>query len=125
MAVSPQKIDEPDQAQAVIHAQRWSAPLPPPDDLEHYDRVISGGAERIFRMAEEEQAHRMRQECEVLIAGVTESRRGQWFGATVALCAIAAAVGVIMMHGPWQAAVALVGVPLLGVVQAFVRGRDP
>jgi len=36
----------------------WSGPLPPPATLKQFDEVIPGGAERILRMAEAEQAHR-------------------------------------------------------------------
>lgn len=35
-----------------------SGPLPAPEDLEHYGRIVDRGAERIFDMTEREQAHR-------------------------------------------------------------------
>lgn len=35
-----------------------SGPLPAPEDLEQYGRIIDRGAERIFDMTEREQAHR-------------------------------------------------------------------
>ncbi len=42
--------------------QAWSGPLPPPGDLEAYEEILSGAAERIFRMAEIEQSHRIDRE---------------------------------------------------------------
>ena len=38
--------------------RHFSGPLPPPEDLERYDKVIPGAAERIISMAEEEMKHR-------------------------------------------------------------------
>jgi uncharacterized membrane protein len=39
-------------------AQHFRGPLPPPELLDHYEKILPGGAERIFRMAEKEQDHR-------------------------------------------------------------------
>jgi uncharacterized membrane protein len=63
----PQKVSAkaatsaPSQRQFQIEAtfaQHFRGPLPPPELLEHYEKVLPGGAERIFRMAENEQEHR-------------------------------------------------------------------
>ena len=37
----------------------WNAPLPHPNDFEHYERVHPGSADRILRMAETEQQARI------------------------------------------------------------------
>lgn len=39
-----------------------SAPLPPPGELRTYEEILPGAAERIFRMAEIEQSHRIDRE---------------------------------------------------------------
>ena len=39
-------------------SQSYSGPLPMPEDLEKYDQVVPGAAERIIRMAEKEMQHR-------------------------------------------------------------------
>ena len=75
-------------------------------------------------MVEQEHAHRIEQEHNGLAAEIDDSRRGQWFGGVVAFSAIAGAVINSVFGGPWQASVALVGVPILGAVQAFIRGRE-
>lgn len=50
----------PSQRAAVIHAQmEFSGPLPPPQILGQYDEVLPGAAERILRMAEKQQDHRI------------------------------------------------------------------
>src|SRR5882724_4075469 len=125
MAQAPQTTNKPSQPQVTLQAQQWTGPLPPPAALEQFERVIPGGAERILRMAELEQAHRIEQDHKGLVAEIDDSKRGQWFGSIVAFSAIAGAVINSVLGGPWQASVALVGVPILGAVQAFIQGRDP
>lgn len=118
------KPPSPPQNQVVTHqVQQWAGPLPPPATLEHFERIIPGGADRILQMAEREQAHRVACDSSVLTAAIAEARRGQFLGAAVAMAAIAAAVANTWLGGPWQATVALVGVPILGIVQALIGRR--
>ncbi|MGH8291473.1 MAG: DUF2335 domain-containing protein [Steroidobacteraceae bacterium] len=124
MATPPREAVKAGETQAVLQSEQWVGPLPPPAALAQFEQIIPGGAERILRMTEQEHAHRLSQEQEGLRADIKDSRRGQWFGAIIAFSAIVGAVVNATLGGPWQASVALVGVPLLGVVQAFIRGRD-
>jgi hypothetical protein len=89
-----------------------SLPLPPPAELEKIDEIIPGGADRLLRMAESEQNHR-----------IEDARRGQYFGWSLAAGAVIAAAVVSLYHGQWQVSVALVGIPVLGAVQALIQGR--
>lgn len=120
---------------------RWRGPLPPPTELEKIEQIIPGAADRLLRMAEQdlqgalqmaekeqasriqaaekEQAHRI----EDSRRGHEDSRRGQWLGWLLAAGALTAAVVVSLFHAPWQVSVALVGIPVLGAVQALIRGR--
>src|SRR5882762_6785714 len=96
---------------SVISAH-WSGPLPPPAELEKIDQIIPGGADRLLRMAEKEQSHR-----------IEDAKRGQYLGWSLAAGAVIAAAVVSLCHGPWQVSVALVGIPVLGAVQALILGR--
>jgi hypothetical protein len=96
----------------VLGAAHWSGPLPPPAELEKIDQIIPGGADRVLRMAEKEQTHR-----------IEDARRGQYLGWSLAAGAVIAAAVVSLCHGPWQVSVALVGIPVLGAVQALIQGR--
>jgi uncharacterized membrane protein len=115
----------------------WRGPLPPPTELEKIEQTIPGGADRLLRIAEQdlelalriaeqdlqitekEQAHRF----EDLRRRYEDSRRGQWLGWSLAAGALTAAAVVSLFHAPWQASVALVGIPMLGAVQALIQGR--
>lgn len=43
---------------SVSQSSHYSGPLPMPEDLEKYDKVVPGAAERIISMAEKEMKHR-------------------------------------------------------------------
>ena len=116
------------QKPQVVAGQRtettaWSGPLPPPEALQQFDRVIPGGAARILQMAESEQTHRISFEQTALNAAIADKKRGQYFGGSIGVLAIAGAVVTANYGAPWQVPVALVGVPVLGIVQALI-GRS-
>ena len=97
---------------ASIISAHWSGPLPPPSELEKIDQIIPGGADRLLRMAEKEQARR-----------IEDAKRGQYLGWSLAAGAVVAAAVVSLCQGPWQVSVALVGIPVLGAVHALIQGR--
>ena len=66
---------------AVSVSRHWEGPLPNPEALERFDQVVPNGAERIFKMAEVEHAHRIAYETEALRVSVAEAKRGQYLGA--------------------------------------------
>jgi uncharacterized membrane protein len=111
----------------------WRDRLPPATELERIEQAMPGGADRLFRMAEQdlqlaaqdlevagqelqmaqkEQTHRFE-----------DSRRGQYLGFSLAAGTVAAATVASLFHAPWQVSVALVGIPMLGAVQALIQGR--
>jgi hypothetical protein len=108
----PSEGRRPIRAMASIISAHWSGPLPPPSELEKIDQIIPGGADRLLRMAEKEQTHR-----------IEDARRGQYLGWSLAAGAVIAAAVVSLCHGPWQVSVALVGIPVLGAVHALIQGR--
>ena len=83
-----------------------------PAVLEKIDQIIPGGANRLLCMAEKEQTHR-----------IVDSKRGQYLGWSLAAGAVIVAAVVSLCRGPWQVSVALVGIPVLGAVQALIQGR--
>lgn len=92
-----------------------SGPLPPPDDLAEYDRVLPGAAERIFQLAEREQAHRHVQEAKM----VRHEYAGRYVGQAGALTALVVGFGAVVYC-------ASIGQPItaavIGAVGAIVLG---
>lgn len=103
---------------------QWAGPLPPPEALDRFNQVVPNGAERIFKMAEAEQAHRIAQETDALQARVGEAKRGQILGATISIFAVVGALSSVWLGAHWAVSVALVGVPLMGLAEAIVHSRS-
>jgi uncharacterized membrane protein len=76
--------------QAIMGTQyTYSGPLPHPEILEHYDRIVPGGAERIFAQFESQSSHRQKIEYRV----IRSNSFVQIFGAISALILGLAAIG--------------------------------
>ena len=56
----------------------FSGPLPPPEQLEHYGRIVPNGAERVLAMAERQSQHRQDLERTSLHENVRAAKTGQW-----------------------------------------------
>lgn len=121
-----QQIQQQSRAQAVVaQSAQWSGPLPPPEALQKFNEVIPGGAERILKMAELEQRHRFEREGQALVAAVSDTKRGQWLGAVVAVVAIGGAVAAAFAGAHWSIPVALVSVPVMAMIRALIVAKGP
>ncbi|WP_260843863.1 DUF2335 domain-containing protein [Robbsia andropogonis] len=99
----------------------WSGPLPPPGAMQHFNQVIPNGADRIMKMVEQEQEQRLAQTKQILDYENADAKRGQFLGAALCALAIICAAYVARSNGPWEASVALVGVPILAVIRTIAR----
>lgn len=59
----PQKIrglqEQPFLTQAALQVTSHTGPIPSPDTIAGYERTLTGSADRIIKMAEKEQEHRL------------------------------------------------------------------
>lgn len=109
-----------------VHEERHSGPLPPPRQLVEYDKAVPGGAERIFLMAEREQAHRheiQRSEAHLRHSTIqhikSRESRGQHYGAALAFGVLL--LGTLMTGlGHVGPAVGLVGTTMAAIAGVFV-----
>ncbi len=108
----------------LVHQQeQFSGPIPHPSILQHYNQVVSGAAQRILSMAENQSAHRIALEPAVVLSDVKKSERGQWFGLVVALVGLLVAL-ILGLTEHEIAASAIGGVTLVSLVAVFVVGRS-
>ena len=107
---------------SVVQAAAFSGPLPPPSMYGEYEKVWEGSAERILKMAEKEQDHRIAWETKALDENARETNLGQKFGLVTAVFCILASVYLSMNGHQWVAGV-LAGTSALGLVARFLRGR--
>ena len=61
----------------------WQGPIPPAHEMEHYERVMPGSANRILAMAESQIGHRQQLETTVVKGNIESERRGQRYGLAV------------------------------------------
>ena len=108
-------------AQAQFAATYHSGPLPDPSQLEQYNKVCPGAADRIITMAEKEAEHR---HC-IETAYLKSSTRISWIGvisaAIICIATIAGGVLVIMNGHDWAGSF-LGASGLAGVAGTFITG---
>ncbi|MDR4485315.1 MAG: DUF2335 domain-containing protein [Nitrospirales bacterium] len=117
-------IQEQTQHLARIEArfQHFSGPLPPPEALEKYEKILPGAADRIFIMAEENNRFMMEMDEEVIRSQFQERRRGQFFGFMLGIFGLGGSFWLASIGHDW-AAVGLGGGTLAGLVSTFVYGQ--
>lgn len=111
-------------------------PLPAPEDLANYDRLLPGAALKIIAMAEVEQRHRVSMEQAALVSDqrhreqLTAHQRanaaavfrgdmlGQFLGWLVAAGCVGGAIFTVHAGGAWQVAMAFVSLPVIGIINA-------
>ena len=98
----------------------WSGALPRPQDFAAYAEVVPDAPERILKMAELEQQHRISSESTIIQANDRAGTRGQWLGAGISVIAMLLAVYAHQTDAPWQLTTALVGVPVMSGARSLV-----
>lgn len=107
-----------------MSAQQWVGPLPPPAALDQFNQIIPNGAERIMRMVEQEQAHRIEHESNSLKAAIRDTKRGHWLGALISLAAIGASLFAAYIGAHPSVSIALVGVPIATIINAILKNKS-
>lgn len=64
-------------------AASFSGPLPPPHILEGYEKIQSGAADRIIKMAEQQASHRQELEKSVIKSNIKNEHIGMWLAFTL------------------------------------------
>lgn len=106
----------------ITRLERFSGILPPPQLLEHYERILPGLAERIVSLAERQSAHRISIERKVVGGQVWESRIGQVCGLVIALVGLGFGT-YLGLNGHEVLGGVIGGTPLAGLVGVFVYGK--
>jgi uncharacterized membrane protein len=118
--------NQPTQKTVQITKQEFrSGPLPAPEELERYENIAPGFAERLLVMAEKEQDKRLDRENQIInlsVRSINNTRIGLFFGffsviIMVSLCGFFAYLGDIK-SGAWTA-----GAVIIGLAGVFVLGR--
>ena len=119
----PAKHEEsrPDATRQVHAEFTYQGPLPPPSYFAGYEKAVTGSADRVLAMAEEEGRHRREQESITTRANINAVTRGQVFALTISILAIGAGTYLIAT-GKGAGGLAIILTDLVGLVGAFILG---
>lgn len=111
----------PAKRKAVFSAIQYSGPLPPAEQLQAYEEILPGAADRIIKMAEDQAFHRRTQEEKMVNSSCGDSRLGLWLGFTIGLCALVLS-GTIAIFADTTLGSLLGFVSITSLVGVFVYG---
>lgn len=107
----------------IIRQESFAGPIPPPQVLQGYETILPGSADRIIKMAENQQQHRINIEDKAVSGQVGNTRRGQVFAFIVfILCVL---VGLVFAYLDMKvfAGIFLTGT-MVTVVALFIGGKE-
>jgi uncharacterized membrane protein len=106
----------------MIQEKSHSGPLPDAETLIKYDTVIPQGADRIMKMAEKQQEHRMMLENKVVTSQSKQSSLGQWFGLIIGIVGIGCGT-FLAYSGQTTVGGIIAGGTVVSLVSVFVIGK--
>lgn len=98
------------------------SPLPQPELIEQYERILPGSAERLMRLVEQEAEHRRALEKRQLASQVIETHLGQWMAFLIGIFTIGAGAYTSLHGADWPGALMGSG-GVIGLVAVFIFGR--
>ena len=103
-----------------------SRPIPSPDEMEHYERINPGAANRLMRAFEDEQKHRHAIEDKSVDAAVAAEKRGQDYIFWLSILVIVSSTFIAFAGYPaWSLAVLFPGLSTLGYMLMNRRRSKP
>lgn len=91
-----------------LHASLYAGPIPPPEVLAQYEKVLPGLADRIMAESERQRAHRQEAEMTLIRNDARARMAGLIVGMVIALAALALAGVLAALDQPlWAVAIAL------------------
>lgn len=110
------------QPSLIAQVTQYSGPLPPSEELERYNQVVPGLAERLVASFEKQTAHRMELEKMVITHQLKEGGRGQLIGAVLAVLFLAGSLWITHDGYPWVG-LPLGGATVIALATIFVLGK--
>lgn len=82
----------------VIREIQFSGPIPPPNIINEYEKILPGAADRILAMAEKQSSHRQSMEKKMIEAESRDSLLGILFGFLLGIGCIVAAIVMSIVY---------------------------
>ena len=130
VVTTTQKIDSSSEQQTqknvvqLMGVHAFSGPLPPPEHLERYEKLLPGITDRLLTIAEKQSDNRIQTERGV-VDNVIRQKWFKYISAVVAMFLLIALGAYLAIKGlVWLAGIILT-TTLLGVLAIFVLGQIP
>jgi len=108
---------------SAIEISRFSGPLPPPEELAKYDRILPGAADRIIRMAAQQSVHRLNLETVAIGANAATQKWGLACAFVTAMSAIWGGIWISLKGMSGAGLTTIIGA-LAALVGVFVYGKS-
>lgn len=116
------KVTQPPNV-SVSHSQFYQGPLPPAQQLQQYEQIQPGFAERVLVLTEGEAEHRRQLETEILKVSKWATIRGQVFGfVSVLVLSLVCTYALYLGHS--AAASAIAAATLVSMGGAYLINRQ-
>jgi uncharacterized membrane protein len=110
------------QPSLIAQVTQYSGPLPPSEELERYNQVVPGLADRLVATFEKQASHRMELEKMVIGHQLREGARGQLIGASLSVVFLAGCLWITHDGYPWVG-LPLGGTTIIALATIFVLGK--
>lgn len=102
---------------------QFAGPIPPPEILAKFAEIMPNAPDRIFTMAESQEAHRQRLEAAVVNSDIRQSQRGLIAGSLLSALVISGGIYLLSIGQSIQGLVAVL-TPLAGLACVFVYATE-
>lgn len=107
---------------AAFTASAYMGPVAPAQQAAAWEQVLPGSADRILKMAEEQQKHRHHLERTSVEGAARRAWWGLWLGFVISLVVLGIGTGIILSGHTWEGTT-IMGVDVVALAGVFVYGR--
>jgi len=104
--------------------ESYSGPLPHPEFMRKYEEALPGACDRIFKLTEKEQTHRIEYDDRKLTGAIEQAKRGQWMGFVLCILFGLIAYGTAYLGHTVLAGI-IGGATIVSLAIVFVLNREP
>jgi uncharacterized membrane protein len=124
--IKPEPISTPQEQLTMMTRQELHIrPIPSPDEMQQYEGIQQGFADRLLKMAEKEQDRRLKREddlIELSRRSMFTTRLGLFLG-FASVIALSSLCAYIAFLGDTKSAAAIATATMIGLAAVFVTGR--
>ena len=131
---SPESWDPPEDAEIIDDAEdlkelvlraqavSYRGPIPPPEWMEHYERIVPGSAKQMMDDAHAQSLHRRQIETKEVDATLRNASRGQWMGFTIGMVGVLGGLAMAIFGVSLSGGVGVALTGLAALVAVYVTG---